>query len=249
MGSYHIENYDRSLNDINIDDGIDDGIDESDHEANTDDEVSTDLGTTDDDKDNFNKSLAASETRTVQRLRVIFALVLVSCTILVGVGVYMYTSGAEQRAFEEAFVADADKVLEAIGSSLEKTMGAIDAYAVSLLSTARTLNQTWPFVYFPDFAIRTAKARTLSDSIYSGVFPLVTPETRLEWEAYSVANDAWVEESMQMQENDPNYYGPVFYNFTIKKEIHHDFYDIPYNSTRNLLPTWMASPVIPRWPA
>jgi hypothetical protein len=160
----------------------------------------------------------------------------------------MYTSGVEQQSFKDAFAIDANKVLEAIGNSLDKTMGAVDAYAVSLMSSVRATNQTWPFVYIPDFPVRTAKVLSLSESIYIGVFPIVTRETRSEWEAFSLEYAKWVNISMKIQESDPNYHGPVFYNWTAKGEIHHDFFDIPQNVTRIMLPTWQAYPVIPRYP-
>lgn len=128
-------------------------------------------------------------------------------------------------------------------------MGAIDAYAVSLLSYARATNQTWPWVFFPDFPVRTSKVLGLSDSIYIGVFPLVTQQTRAQWETFSLEYGSnWVNESVRFQEIDPNYFGPIIYNFTVKGEIHHDFFDIPWNETRPMFPTWQAYPVVPRWP-
>jgi hypothetical protein len=45
------------------------------------------------------------------------------------------------------------------------------------------------------------------------------------------------------------YYGDVMYNFSIKDVIHEDFQDVPYNSTRPMLPTWQNVPFSPRYPA
>ena len=90
-----------------------------------DDYQSTEFGGHSDDHDDedekrSHQELAKSETRAIQRLRVMFALVIVACTVLVAVGVYLYTSGSEQKAFEEAFSTDANKVLEAIGTSTQR---------------------------------------------------------------------------------------------------------------------------------
>ena len=93
--------------------------DESDVES--DDYESTEFGVHSDDHEEDDKKrhqdLAKGETRAIQRLRVMFALVIVACTVLVAVGVYLYTSGSEQKSFEEAFSTDANKVLEAIGKT------------------------------------------------------------------------------------------------------------------------------------
>jgi len=68
----------------------------------------------------------------------------------------------KKKNFEEQFLDDAHKVLEAVGSSLYLTLGAIDALVDSMISFAHYTNQTWPFVTIPDFAVRSAKIRSLS---------------------------------------------------------------------------------------
>jgi hypothetical protein len=92
------------------------------HDHSDSEGYSTELGSTrssqnnkDDDEDRSHKELAQQETRALQRLRLVFALVLLVCTVVVAVCVYLYVSGTEQAAFEEAYNTDATKVLEAIG--------------------------------------------------------------------------------------------------------------------------------------
>lgn len=99
----------------------DEAASNSDSDIESDDYASTEFGPQsdenhDEDDKKDHKELAKGETRAIQRLRVIFALVIVACTVLVAVGVYLYTSGTEQKAFQEAFSTDANKVLEAIGT-------------------------------------------------------------------------------------------------------------------------------------
>lgn len=84
--------------------------------SDSDNYASTELGFQGDkETKETQQEIARQETRAVQRLRIIFALVIIVCTVLVAVSVYIYTTGTEQRAFEEAFSSDANKVLESIG--------------------------------------------------------------------------------------------------------------------------------------
>jgi hypothetical protein len=48
----------------------------------------------------------------------------------------------------------------------------------------------------------------------------------------------WINESMKMQETDPNYYGTINYNHKLVKTIHHDLFDVPYTENRTMAPSW-----------
>jgi hypothetical protein len=48
----------------------------------------------------------------------------------------------------------------------------------------------------------------------------------------------WINESMKVQETDPNYYGTVNYHHHLVHTIHHDLFDIPYDSNRTMAPSW-----------
>jgi hypothetical protein len=91
---------------------------------------------------------------------------------------------------------------QGIGTYLERTLGVLDAVQSNLVAAARETNQTWPFVTIKDFAVRASKIRLLTDIAYISVNPLVTKEQRLQWEAYAVENQGWVNESMNVQATD-----------------------------------------------
>jgi len=57
--------------------------------------------------------------------------------------------------------------------------------------------------------VRAAKIRSRSKSFYVGQYPLVTNETRTQWESYSTSSDDWVEEVLRIQKDDVNYHGPA----------------------------------------
>ena len=174
--------------------------------------------------------IAKRETRAVMNLKVLVAFVLLCCTVGTAYAVYHFATEAEESKFEAQFEDDAHKVLEAIGSHLDIAFGSLDALFVSMLSFAQATNQSWPFVTIPDFGIRSAKIRSMSGLIYITHLPLVTPENRLDWEAYSIEHGGWVNESMKIQENHDQYYGPVIYDFELYGVIHGDFADVPYST-------------------
>lgn len=152
--------------------------------------------------------IAGSEIRKAVRFsRLLLLSVLFLSTVVVAITVYLYTSHAEQRAFEDQFEEESLKVLESIGTSLDYTLGAVDSFVVNEVSVAKALNWTWPFVTIPDFAVGASKLRGLTRATIVGQYPLVTDATRYKWENYSMANEWWVDEVLEVQRNDETFLG------------------------------------------
>lgn len=173
--------------------------------------------------------IAKNETKAVLHLKFVVLIVLVCSAICVAVIVYKYTAGSEESLFEYQFRDDSSKVLEAIGSSLDKTLGTFDSLAVTLVSSARAANESWPFVTLPDFGVRVSKLLPLSNAVSINVLPVVTPGQRLAWEEYSLQNDRWVNESVAIQETWKDYHGPLIYDWEPNAVMHDDFDDLQYN--------------------
>lgn len=192
--------------------------------------------------------IAKDEDKAVIRLRLLLVLVLIGSTIGAAFATHHYVSGFETSSFEEQFQADASKVLSSIGASLDLTMAAVDTLAVTMVSYAHSSQSNWPFVTVPDFAVRAAKIRTLSHAIFLSVYPLVTLETRFEWENYTVGHDYWVNETLALQEKDESCTGPINFNWTQQEDlgvITDSFGPRPYNmSTSTYLPQWQNYPVV-----
>ena len=197
-------------------------------------------------------ALARRETRAVNYLKAALFGVLALSTVGVATGVYFFVSTGETEKFETHFEQGAQKILGSIGQNIGTTLAALDVLVASMVSFAHSTNQTWPFVTVPDFEVRAAKVRSLSNLILVNHLPLVRPgEEREEWERYSIENSDWVRTSMKVQEQDENYYGPVMYDYDVYGVIHGDFGDVPYNTTTRdyLLPNWQGSPVVPVYSA
>lgn len=155
--------------------------------------------------------LGKTETRNVYVLKACAVSVLILSALGIALTVFFYTRNSELYQFENQFHDDANKVMEAIGSSIEDSLGAMDTFATSIVSSARATNQTWPFVTIPDFAIRASKVRSASDGVAIFFQPIVEPGFRRTWENYAWEKQAWVNVTKSLLEKDENYYGNVTY--------------------------------------
>jgi hypothetical protein len=95
----------------------------------------------------------------------------------------------------------------------------------------------------PDYAVRLAKLRSLSKAVLVSQYHFVAGDERTEWEAYSVANDGWVADGIEMQKIDENFEGKIVTDFLPRGEIH-DSAD-PYDAPGPYLPKWQHAPVVP----
>lgn len=182
-------------------------------------------------------------TRAVCCLRFSVIAVLLLSTIAVALGVYYFIDTNENNNFESNFGDDAEKVFEALSTSLFLTLGAVDSYVMGLVSFANFTNQEWPFVTITDYAVRLAKVRSHSQAKIIQQSHFVTKEQRTKWENYTIMNDGWVQDSLNVQLTDPTFDGKKFSDFTPDGVIHS--YRGPSTGDGPFLPTWQSSPVIP----
>jgi hypothetical protein len=103
------------------------------------------------EEENEQPGIAKKETTTVHFLKLAVGVVLVVSLIGAAMAVYRYTRGTEWSKFKETFDTDAQKIVEAIERSLERTLSSFDSLAVSFVSQAIASNSTWPFVTLPHF--------------------------------------------------------------------------------------------------
>jgi hypothetical protein len=174
---------------------------------------SNSVGTNDDDGDKTTNDekeqvIGKQETRFVQAMRLLVLFVLAGATAGAGYSVYWFLDSSEMDDFTEDFAADAGKVMASIGQNLDRTLTALDSFAVTAISYAKDTNSTWPRVTIPDFEVRAAKIRALSKAVYLTNYILVDRDEREEWETYAEQNQGWVDESIAIQKTDNNYYGP-----------------------------------------
>jgi hypothetical protein len=175
------------------------------------------------------KPLAKQETRKVTLWKLTVLSVLLISAFFTAAATYIFIKNSENAQFEKIFESSASKVLEAVGKSLEKTLKSLDSFAVAIVSHAHNTNQTWPFVAVPDFAIRAAKMISLSNAVFISILPLVSNQTREEWERFAATHDQWLNESVHLQERYDLFHGPLMYALGHIDVIWGDFGDIDYS--------------------
>ena len=190
--------------------------------------------------------IAKQETRVVLWIRVVVCAVLVVTTLAVAYLVHRYIETSQQQDFETSFDDNAVKVFEAIGNALDVSLGAVDAFALGLVSFARYANKTWPFVALPDFGVRSAKLRALSKSVHLGFYPIVATEQLREWEAFAAANNAWVNETIQVQAHDETFPGDIIYDWEPLDFVHGSTGPVTYEGP--YVPQWQSAPAVPKFP-
>jgi hypothetical protein len=193
-------------------------------------------------------SITKSENQAVFWLRMILILVLLFSAVVVVVVVYTYSSTEEENSFESEFESDAQKLFESIGNNFDLTMGAADAFMFRIVSQARSTNAVWPYVTIPDLPVQAAKLIGQTNSIYVAFYPLIPGDKRKEWENFTKHNDGWVEESLRVQSKNPNFHGPILTNFTKSHVIWRNDGPEAEDNPGPFLPSWMGSPVIPKYP-
>ena len=174
--------------------------------------------------------IAKDENQTVRRNKCIVYTVLSIAAILFAVFVFVFIRNNEIKAFEKAFYANGPIVFKAIGSSLDRTLIHLDIATTNIISYAKAVNATWPFVTFPDFALVMSKVLPQTDGMIIQLVPIVQPQERDQWEWYTSQNNQWVNDSITLLDNwDEYYYGSINYDWEAHDVIHGDLDDIPRN--------------------
>ena len=174
------------------------------------------------------KPLAKRETRKVTLWKLTVLSVLLISAFVTAAATYIFINNSANAEFEKIFKSSGGKVLEAVGKSLEQTLKSLDSFAVAAVSHAHNTNQTWPFVTVPDFAMRAAKMISLSNVVFVSILPLVSNQTREEWERFAATHDQWLNESVHLQEQYDLFHGPLMYALGHIDVIWGDFGDIDY---------------------
>jgi class 3 adenylate cyclase len=88
----------------------------------------------------------------------------------------------------------AEELIKVSQLNVNSNFEGLEAVSQSMTSYALGINATWPFVTHPNFG---AISQTVLENIrarFVAWVPFVQPEERAEWEAYSVANQGFVED-------------------------------------------------------
>ena len=172
-----------------------------------------------------------------------------------------YNTRTQETAFKKKFKDEAENMLATIGANLDSTLGAADAFVLSMLAQAEDSGQTYPYVTVNNFGVQAGKFLKNSGAKYISTFVMVPKDERLKWENYTSTHNQWVNRSIEIQSRDPGYTGPeitqefIEENYKGSYDLIHDYDEAIFgwggNSTDGVdhqgpfLPVWQVAPVIP----
>ncbi|CAB9523074.1 Receptor-type guanylate cyclase gcy [Seminavis robusta] len=174
--------------------------------------------------------------------------VLVVVAVVVTTFLYFYLSNSEQADFEDHFESESDKVFSAIGRTLDQRMGNADAYMYRAVSYSMAVGKQWPYAVQADHCVQSSKLLMQIKSFVIQYFPYIaTKEDRLKWENFVPENRWWVEECLDVQEQDPNFHGPILREYDLVDIIFNSTGLMPEDAPGPFMPNWLVHPVIPYW--
>jgi hypothetical protein len=185
----------------------------------------------DEENDSVSCDLAKRDTKRVLHLKVLVVLFLVLSATIISVVVYTYITHNEQKQFKAKFRNDAEKVHTSIATSIQRSPGALNAIAVTLVSYANDKGIEWPFVALPDFALHASKMLPATNGLYVSVVPIVAPAQKRQWEEFAYQNDIWVNQSLALQEVWNGYQGEIMKDWERSHKLYGSFGDIESNIT------------------
>eukprot|EP00531_Pseudo-nitzschia_arenysensis_P000998 CAMPEP_0116131464 /NCGR_PEP_ID=MMETSP0329-20121206/9018_1 /TAXON_ID=697910 /ORGANISM="Pseudo-nitzschia arenysensis, Strain B593" /LENGTH=972 /DNA_ID=CAMNT_0003625893 /DNA_START=124 /DNA_END=3042 /DNA_ORIENTATION=+ len=177
-----------------------------------------------------------------------------------------YNKKSQEQEFRDRFQQDATNTLASLGTNIDSTLSAADAFAISMLSEAKLTNQTFPFVTIGDFAVKASKLKKNTRAKYVCTYQLVEEEQRKEWEAYAPDHTEWIEDALEVQNRDRNFLKKglnttkefMEENYMGHYDLIHGYGELFYgwggNSTTGVshegpyLPMWQQTPAIPIYP-
>lgn len=87
-------------------------------------------------------------------------------------------------------------MVESADNKAGLVFGQLRTFAKAITASARESNQTWPFVTFPYFDIRSGDTQALIGSELIIFAPLVTQKKRAAWENYAVQKQDWIHQDL-----------------------------------------------------
>ena len=90
----------------------------------------------------------------------------------------------------------------------KRRVGAVKNLATAITSHALNSPDPWPFVTLPDFERQVTGTLDQAQVLALTFLPVITNETRHQWETYSVYNQGWFLEGMEVQREEMKDWDP-----------------------------------------
>jgi hypothetical protein len=145
-------------------------------------------------------------TTAVHGLRI--AVMLAIIVVTAGIAMFgMDLKRRQQQDFERNFSNEAQKISYGVWLKASTALGIIDALAAGIVSVTgpAAANQSWPYVFSPNFDVLSSKIMALTPLLFVALHPLVAVNESAAFQAWSLDKEAaWVEPTLALQNMDPN---------------------------------------------
>lgn len=132
-------------------------------------------------------SIARREDRAVKLLKVVVVVLLLVAAVCLSLLTLSYTRSDQRQRFDTEYMGFASKITDTFRRKGRLRAWSSYSLAVAYTSEFSRLN-SWPNVTLWDFGRRAIGPVVMADTEGLGFAPLVTNETRAQWEAYAVEN-------------------------------------------------------------
>lgn len=144
------------------------------------------------------EAIADSLSRVVRRWRACVVIMLLITAALVVTTTYLFLRDNEDAQFQKSFEKSANSIKDSVEFHATNAVRTFEALADGITGEAMTANATWPFFTSRGFEVAAAHARLNAFAETVMLMPLVLGKQREEWEAYSMENAGWVDESQKL---------------------------------------------------
>jgi hypothetical protein len=147
-------------------------------------------------------AIASKANAAVRNFKVVIYGLMAAFSVGLGLVVYFYLNGEENKEFERTFSSYTFSVFDSVATTLESNLAIADSFTLALISYATTSGSKWPLVTLPDSTVTISKLRAQTESSLVTLLHLVSDETRPSYEKYVRQNYEWANDTVAVQAAD-----------------------------------------------
>jgi hypothetical protein len=206
----------------------------------------------DNSSDSIQRQLAAKETNSVFRLRVLVVVILIVAAAGVSMLVFFISKNSEEGEFSTQFEGASLQIVEAFEAIKTERISSLSSLGVAAIAHGIDHSRNWPFLTLSSFQERASTMRSNSNVLQVSLHNLVTEDDRDEWEEYAVSSASqWIGNAIDYQESvgldkfifD---YGEDFTSATSQPivTLSDEHERVPVSGGGAYLPSWEMSPFL-----
>ena len=140
---------------------------------------------------------------------------------------------------DDQFDKVADQIISITHIRYQGILDNLESVGVSLTSQAKSSNERFPFVRFPDFQVQGVLFNQITGASMLSIHPFVRDEDRDGWEIFSVFSQDWIADGHYYDEHaHPRLYYRDYYNTSDDSETKEDKSDKRWNVTGIVPSIW-----------